>query len=463
MPELPALTVDDLRRIPQMADLPAEELTWLLPRLRVWEVSPGEEYIHFGQPVDDLAILLDGEMEVVDRNGDGVIWVVRPGEIFGMLPYSRMQVSPGTGRAIRPSRLAALHKDHFPALVRECPGLVQRLVWEMIDRTRETTRNELQREKLVALGKLAAGLAHELNNPSAAIKRDASVLCDVLLELESATERVHAHCLGDEARAAAQSLVDALAEEPAGLDPLDRADREDAIAGWLARHRVEAGSAPAHLADRLPDVGALDRLVPAVPAEALADVISHAASIANTRSIVDNLGSAAARVSELVKAVKEYSYMDRVAVQPTDIHQTLELTLKMFAHRTKRAVTIDRDYAADLPLVQAHPGELSQVWTNLIDNALDAMKEEGELRVETRRDGAHVCVAIEDSGPGIPEAIQSHIFEPFFTTKRVGEGTGLGLDVVFGILERHHGTIRVESQPGRTRFTVRLPITQEGR
>jgi CRP-like cAMP-binding protein len=127
MPELPALTVDDLRRIPQMADLPAEELTWLLPRLRVWEVSPGEEYIHFGQPVDDLAILLDGEMEVVDRNGDGVIWVVRPGEIFGMLPYSRMQVSPGTGRAIRPSRLAALHKDHFPALVRECPGLVQRL------------------------------------------------------------------------------------------------------------------------------------------------------------------------------------------------------------------------------------------------------------------------------------------------------------------------------------------------
>jgi signal transduction histidine kinase len=274
---------------------------------------------------------------------------------------------------------------------------------------------------------------------------------------------VHSHCLGDAARAAAQGLIDALTDQPLALDPLDRADREDAIAAWLARQRIEGGMAAAQLADRLPDVSALDRLLPVVPHAALADVVVRAASVANTRSIVDNLGAAAARVSELVKAVKEYSYMDRVAVQPTDIHQTIELTLKMFAHRLKRAVEVERDYSPDLPLIEAHAGELSQVWTNLIDNALDAMNEEGRLLVKTSLDGQHLCVAIQDSGPGIPEEIQSHIFEPFFTTKRVGEGTGLGLDVVFGILERHHASIRVESKPGRTRFTVRLPVSQEGR
>ncbi len=462
MNELPPLTIDDLRRVSLIADAPGEELAWLLPRLRVWELHPGDEYIQFGKPVENMGILLEGEIQVLDRNGDGPIWVLHEGEIFGTLPYSRMQVSPGTGRPTRTSRVAALHKGHFPEMVRDCPILVHRLVWEMIDRTRESTRDELQREKLVALGKLAAGLAHELNNPSAAIKRDAAVLCDVLQELESATERVHGHCLGEEARAAAQQLVDAVTGEPAALDPLDRADREDAIAAWLTGHGLDAASAPAHLADRLTDPAMLDRLIPAVPGDALGDVISRAAAIANTRSIVDNLGSAAGRVSELVKAVKEYSYMDRVTVQPTDVHQTLELTLKMFAHRVKRGVTVERVYA-DLPLVEAHAGELSQVWTNLIDNALDAMKEEGELRIETVRDGAHVCVAVQDSGPGIPDEIQSHIFEPFFTTKRVGEGTGLGLDVVFGIIERHHGSIRLESKPGRTRFTVRLPVTQEGR
>jgi signal transduction histidine kinase len=463
MTEMATLAIDDLRRIPMLQDVPAEELAWLLARLRPIHLAPGDEYIVFGKPVEDMAILLEGEIHVVDRNGDGPIWILHEGEIFGTLPYSRMQVSPGTGRPARASRVAALHKEHFPELVRACPTLVHRLVWEMIDRTRETTRNESQREKLVALGKLAAGLAHELNNPSASIRRDASTLCDVLLELEAATERVHSHCLGGEARAAAQGLIDALTDQPLALDPLDRADREDAIAAWLARQRIEGGMAAAQLADRLPDVSALDRLLPVVPHEALADVVVRAASVANTRSIVDNLGAAAARVSELVKAVKEYSYMDRVAVQPTDIHQTIELTLKMFAHRLKRAVEVERDYAPDLPPIQAHAGELSQVWTNLIDNALDAMNEEGQLLVKTSLDGQHVCVAIQDSGPGIPEEIQSHIFEPFFTTKRVGEGTGLGLDVVFGILERHHASIRVESKPGRTRFTVRLPVSQEGR
>jgi signal transduction histidine kinase len=457
------LTVAELRRIPLMADLPESELSWMLPLLRVWKMAPGEEYIRFGQPVTDLAVLLEGELQVLDRNGDGPIWIVHEGEVFGTLPYSRMQVAPGTGRAVRESRVAALHRDHFPQLVQASPTLVQRLVWTMIDRTRVTTRNEQQREKLVALGKLAAGLAHELNNPSAAIKRDAAMLNDVLLELEQVTDRVHSHCLGETARASAQGLVEALAVKPLALEALERADREDAIAAWLRRHNVANGDVAARLADRLQEVRVLDRLVPALPAEAIADVVHRAAAIANARSIVDNLGSASARVSELVKAVKEYSYMDRVAAQPTDVHQTIELTLKMFAHRFKRSVTVERHFAPALPLIEAHPGELSQVWTNLIDNALDAMGDDGHLLLDTSRDGAHVCVAIQDSGPGIPETLQSHIFEPFFTTKRVGEGTGLGLDVVYGILERHHGSIRVESKPGRTRFTVRLPIAQEGR
>ena len=464
MLEAPPITIEELRRVPLLTDVPEAELTWMLSHLRVRLLAPGDEHLRFGMPVDELAMLLEGEIHVLDRNGDGPIWIVRAGELFGTLPYSRMQVSPGTGRASIPSRIASLHRDHFPELVHVSPTIVQRLVWEMIDRTRETTRHEQQREKLMALGKLAAGLAHELNNPSAAIKRDAAMLTEVLLELEQVTDRVHAHCLGEDARSAGQAIVDALAVEPLALDALERADREDAISAWLTRYRVAAGGdAAAQLADRLADVRLLDRLVPAVPAEALADIIQRAAAVANVRAIVANLGAAAARVSDLVKAVKEYSYMDRVASQPTDVHQTLELTLKMFVHRTKRAVTIERNYASDLPLIEAHAGELSQVWTNLIDNALDAMNDEGQLLIVTSRDGEHVCIAIQDSGPGIPEALHSHIFEPFFTTKRVGEGTGLGLDVVFGILERHHGSIRLESKPGRTRFTVRLPISQEGR
>ncbi|HLW78939.1 MAG TPA: ATP-binding protein, partial [Terriglobia bacterium] len=343
------------------------------------------------------------------------------------------------------------------------PELGQRLVAIMSDRIRETTRTEQQRDKLTALGKLSAGLAHELNNPAAAAQRATATLREALETVRDASIRLARHTLSVEQREAILRFEHQAGQytTPSVPDPLAQSDREERITAWLeARRFPEVWKIAPVLADRGVETTGLDGLAAEIGDEALGDAVLRIASVLSIFGLIGEIENSTRRISELVRAMKEYSHMDQAAIQEVDLHHGLESTLTIFGHRLKRGITVVREYDPTLPKVCAYGGELNQIWTNLIDNAIDAMGGKGELRLRTSWNLDRVTVEIGDNGPGIPADVQPHIFEPFFTTKGVGQGTGLGLDTVCRIVRNHHGEIKVFSKPGDTRFQVSLPTQQ---
>ena len=456
--------IEELRKIAAFSDLPEDHLAWLVSKFDDLRFQPGDVIIQTGDPANWLAVVLEGEFRLQRTDvPDSPIFTVRAGEITGKLPYSRLKEYRGTGIAIQPTRILRLHEQYFPEMVSRMPQLGQRLVALMADRIRETTRMEQQRDKLMALGKLSAGLAHELNNPAAAAQRAVKTLKESLLTLREASIRLHLRCLRPEqwdvlSRFEVQAMTEGRRLE---FDPIALADREDRLTTWLENHQVaEPWKVSSPMAEGGIEPVQLDSIVENVGTEALPDVLSRLANWFVLERVVEEVDTSTRRISELVRAVKEYSYMDQAPLQEVDIHQGLESTLMILGHRLKHGVTVTRDYEAGLPRVCAFGSELNQVWTNLIDNALDAMDGKGEIRIRTRREVDRVMVEIGDNGPGIPPDVQSHIFEPFFTTKGVGKGTGLGLDTVCRIIRSHHGDIHLDSKPGDTRFQVRLPLDQ---
>jgi signal transduction histidine kinase len=456
--------IGELTKLPVFADLAEDQLAWLADRLEDVRLAPGDVYAREGDPPEHLFIVLQGELRIHRGSAtDTPIFTVSAGHISGLLPFSRLTHYPGTGRAMQPSRILRLHKQYFPEMLHRMPLLGQRLVGIMSDRIRETTRIETQRDKLMALGKLSAGLAHELNNPAAAARRAANSLLEALENVRDASLRLLQYPLSSGQR---ESI--ARFEREAGQyvsvtpsDPLARADREERLTQWFeARQLEESWKIAPVLAEYGVEAERLDALAAEVGDAVVGPALMRIVSILVIFGLVREIETSTRRISDLVAAIKRYSYMDQAPVQEIDLHQGLESTLTIFSHRLKEGVTVVREYDAALPRVCAYGGELNQVWTNLIDNALDAMDAHGQLRVRTAREPGGVLVEIGDNGPGIPPAVQSRIFEPFFTTKGVGEGTGLGLDTVCRIVQQHHGSIRVESKPGDTRFQVRLPITQ---
>jgi len=453
--------VDRIAAQPKLAGIPRAELEWLVAHGDVERREAGEVVSRRGERIEWLWILLSGSMVIRVDRGLGPRQVMRweAGDVSGMLPYSRMKGPPGDNFIEDPAEVLVLHESHFPELVHRCPKFTAHTVHIMLDRARRFNTSDLQDEKMVSLGRLAAGLAHELNNPASAAARSAKLLRGALADAEAATRALGAAGLDAGQLADLERLRTDCATSSAGevLSALERADREDEITAWLERHGQDPDHASA-IADSAASVAALDRLAAAVPGEALGAALRWLATSCTTESLTDDIERAATRIHDLVASVKRFTRMDqRVESEEVDVEEGLRDTLKVIGSkaRAKRAaVTLQVD--ADLPNVCAAGGELNQVWLNLVDNALDAIAEGGKIAIGARRELDRVVVSIADDGPGIPEEIRARIFDPFFTTKPPGQGTGLGLDIARRLVRRWDGEITVESRPGHTEFSVEL-------
>lgn len=449
-----------LRTVGPFADQPQADLEWFISQSEERRVNVGEITVQEDTPADTMFVMFEGELRARRENGpqDGPVFTARGGDVTGVLPFSRMKTFGVTGRAVLPIHSLAFPASKFPELFQRMPELSQRLVGLLTDRVRNVTREEQQREKLAALGKLSAGLAHELNNPSAAARRSAGSLKDCLERLRVAGR---SSTLGPEncgLLAQREEEIRTSLMPTQYKDEFARVEREEAIQSWLEGRGVADAW---KLAPLLADANLTDLQLESFAAAAgtsLGPELTRFGTLLEMERIAAELEQSTTRISDLIKAIKEYSYMDQAPLQQVDIKNSLETTLTIMHHKLKRGIIVTREYAPDLPKVMAYGSELNQVWTNLIDNAADAMKEKGRLLVRAVRENDYVLVEIADDGPGIPPEVQSRIFEPFFTTKGVGEGTGLGLDVVHRIVKKMRGLVTLKSIPGDTRFQVRIPI-----
>jgi signal transduction histidine kinase len=451
----------ELLRIPIFADLPDDQLDWFISQSQELHLKAGEGYARQGDPANAMFVLLEGQLQGRGEiGGETIIFTISQGNVTGVLPFSRMKQFTVSGRAETDSRILRFPASLFPELIRKMPELTQRLVGLMADRIRETTRMEQQRDRLASLGKLSAGLAHELNNPASAAKRAAGQLREMLTRIRDASHELGRHDLTSAQKAEIEKLeASFIQQNQHPPDALTTSDLEEQIDSLLRSHgQNDLWQLAADLARKCVQPAELESLFAALePDTARAALVRIAASV-EVANLLNEIESSTSRISDLVLAIKEYTYMDQAPVQNVDIVKSLETTLTILNYKLKRGVVVQRDYQQIPFLVNSFGSELNQVWTNIIDNAIDAMGGKGELRVRTYRDDGCVVVEIGDNGPGISPQVQPHIFEPFFTTKGVGEGTGLGLDTVQRIVKKHRGNIQVDSRPGNTRFQVFLPL-----
>jgi signal transduction histidine kinase len=451
----------ELLLLPIFAGLPEDQIEWFLGHSQELTLKSGDSFMHQGEPADAMLVVLEGQSQARGEIGGEVVTIMgKAGDVTGVLPYSRMKEFPITGRAITDSRLLRFPSSSFNDLVQKMPELAGRLVALMSDRIRETTRREQQKDRLVGLGKLSAGLAHELNNPASAAKRAASQLRELLMRIKEAAHQLGARDLTPAQKGEIDRLeMSLLTNDAPPPDTLTASLLEDQLDALLRSHGLsDLWQLSAALARKSAQPALLESLFDSLDAETARAALVRISSLLEVWSLLNEIESSTSRISDLVRAIKEYTYMDQSPVQNVDIVRSLETTLTILNHKLKKGVKVEREYQPMPLLVDSFGSELNQVWTNIIDNAIDAMSGKGELRVRTYRDDGCVVVEIRDNGPGIPENVQPHIFEPFFTTKGVGEGTGLGLDTVQRIVRKHKGSIQVTSKPGDTCFQVWLPV-----
>ncbi len=452
----------ELLQVPVFADLPEDQIAWFISRAEEMNLKPGATYFRQGDPPDAMYVILAGQLTGRgELAGETAVFELNAGDVTGLLPFSRMKKFTVGVRAETETRALKFPSSAFPELVQKMPELTQRLVGLMSDRIRETTRMEQQRDRLASLGKLSAGLAHELNNPASAAKRAASQLRDSLKRIKDASQELGRRALSPAQKAEIEKLEASIVshDEPPP-DALTVSDLEEQIDSLLRSHgQNDLWQLAADLARKDVKPAVLESLFEVLEADGARAALVRIAALVEITNLVNEIESSASRISDLVGAIKEYTFMDQAPVQNVDIVKSLETTLTILNHKLKHGVNVHRDYQKIPLLVNSFGSQLNQVWTNLIDNAIDAMGGTGELRVRVYREDPCVVVEIGDNGPGISDAIKSHIFEPFFTTKGVGEGTGLGLDTVQRIVKKHRGTIQVNSKPGDTRFQVWLPMS----
>jgi len=444
------------------ADLPDDQLDWFISQAEELHLNAGETYSRQGDPANAMYVILEGHLQGRgELNGDIIVFDLGPGDVTGVLPYSRMKQFTVSQRAETDSRGLRFPASLFPDLIQKMPELTKRLVGLMSDRIREVTRLEQQRDRLASLGKLSAGLAHELNNPASAAKRAASQLGHMLKKIRDASVELGRRDLTPTQKAEIEKLEASFTQpDIVPPDALTISDLEDQIDSLLRSHgQNDLWMLAAGLARRNIKPEMVESLFANLDAETARAALVRIAASVEIASLLHEIESSTSRISDLVGAIKEYTHMDQAPVLNVDVVKSLETTLTILNHKLKQGVVVQRDYQPVPLLVNSFGSELNQVWTNIIDNAIDAMHGKGELRVRTHSDNGCAVVEIIDNGPGIPEEVEPHIFEPFFTTKGVGEGTGLGLDTVQRIVKKHRGNIQVNSKPGETRFQVWLPLS----
>lgn len=445
-----------------LGSAPLAQLEWLAERAVVQRFEVGDQVTATVEPIRAMFIVLSGHTAIrVDKGGSlRKIMEWRDGDVSGLLPYSRLTSPPGTVTAEEPTEIALVGSEHFPEMIVRCPELTTILVHVMLDRARRFTKADLHDEKMLSLGRLAAGLAHELNNPASAVARSATELRGGLAELEATSLALGAVGLTP-AQLEAIARVRARCEEVGArmaLTPLERADREEAVAEWLSRHgmRTQVGEA---LAETPLAVEVLESLAQSLDKDALTYALHALGAGHRVRMLSSELESAARRIHSLVAAIKRFTRMDQSNVpEPVDIGQGLQDTLQMLRSKARaKSLELALSVADGLPGIAGFGGELNQVWQNLIDNAIDAAPESGHVEVSATCNGDSIIVRVVDDGAGVPAELSDRLFEPFFTTKPVGQGTGLGLDIARRLVSQHDGTLEFSSRPGRTEFRVTLP------
>jgi signal transduction histidine kinase len=459
------LTAKDLKQVPDLSEVPEDQLEWLLQRGELLSVKEGDVIFKTGDPIDRMFIVLEGRFKLtIKQNGNlKQLGVVKKNEITGFLPYSRATTAMGIAEADSDGQYLCVSKDTIREMTTLHYELTAALVHIMTNRTREFTRQNVQSEKMMALGKLSAGLAHELNNPASAISRSAR---ELKKHVNNSSEKFKLATTmkisGDKIDALADAVAEILSlSQECHLSLLERTEKEDETEEWLDDQGLDNSYelAPA-LVEYCVEISHLEKILDITGKDNFAAALEWMEHLMTTEKMVADIQDASERISGLVSSIKRYTHMDSAPEKhAADIRQGIKSTLTMLNHKIKKnEITVDQDYSDNLAEPCILVGDINQVWTNLIDNALDAMKNGGTLKIKAYNDKEFVVVEFSDNGKGIPEENIHAIFDPFFTTKAIGEGTGLGLDIVRRIIEQHQGEINVTSRKGETTFTLKLPI-----
>ena len=470
----PRLSPAELKTLFLFEALEEDQLEWLSERGRVEVRSGGTSVYEEGEDATCFFVLLSGTLSMLRRVEDTEVDTVRTNQrglysgatqAFVRTPDTSRY--PNSVRAVTDCEFSVMDATEFGEKVRVWFPMAMHLLEGLMVGFRNSQSAIGARERLLSLGRLSAGLTHELNNPAAAAVRATAALRERVSKMRRKLAHLATAKVDPEGLTVLTELQEVAVEKMAKaekLSPMQVADAEDVIGDWLDDHGVGDGwDLAATLVAAGVDEAWLDEIADTLPSELLSDGIHWVTYALETEQLMIEIEDSTERISHLVGAAKQYSQLDRAAHQEIDVQDGLISTLTMLNYKIKESgkITLDKDFAADLPMIPAHPAELNQVWTNLIDNAIQAMPEGGTLTVRTRRDDDHVVVDIGDTGVGIPENLHSKIFEPFFTTKPVGQGTGLGLDICYRVVtQRHGGDLRVVSRPGDTRFVVRLPVNE---